>query len=342
MKKIICALFLLLTFFLHAQNHDEWEKSKYVWGAGMAHACDIGPQGSPREFFRLVNHFDPAMYSNIQSGDIVWVSPKFLKRFVVDILPFITNPFVILINDPRDGDFSFPSNCNLGQHLQELLENPYVIHVFAQNCDYQGNSEKVSHFPIGIDFHSVAYKGEGRWGVSGSPKEQCRLLDHILARAKPTPQRKRKAFVDFQHYDSMRLYFKRYLQFGEDRTTIFNKLLPTGLIDHDKQMNRNELWRRKAEYAFSISPPGNGLDCHRTWEDLALGCIVIVKTSPLDPMYEGLPVVIVKDWSEITRENMSLWLTTYGDVLHNTEYRKKLTFDYWYEKILLKALPYRR
>ena len=35
-----------------------------------------------------------------------------------------------------------------------------------------------------------------------------------------------------------------------------------------------------------------------------LGCIAIVKTSVLDPLYEDLPVWIVQDWKEVTRDNM--------------------------------------
>ena len=54
---------------------------------------------------------------------------------------------------------------------------------------------------------------------------------------------------------------------------------------------------------------GNGLDCHRTWELLYLGCIVITRTSPLDPLFEGLPVVIVRDWEEVgDRANLIAWL----------------------------------
>jgi hypothetical protein len=53
---------------------------------------------------------------------------------------------------------------------------------------------------------------------------------------------------------------------------------------------------------FVVSPHGNGLDCHRTWEALYLGVIPIVKTSSLDQLYEDLPVLIVDDWSDVTRE----------------------------------------
>jgi hypothetical protein len=52
---------------------------------------------------------------------------------------------------------------------------------------------------------------------------------------------------------------------------------------------------------FVISPPGNGPDCHRTWEALYLGAVPIVleKYWPF-PNYD-LPIISVKDWSEIPK-----------------------------------------
>jgi hypothetical protein len=149
----------------------------------------------------------------------------------------------------------------------------------------------------------------------------------------PTYLRQKKAFVDFHHNDTMRGPNHQNRLFKEDRTKIFEILEPTNLIDYGAPIRRSELWRTKGNYAFSISPPGNGLDTHRTWEDLSLGCIVIVKTSPLDPLYEGLPVVIVNDWAEITQENMDLWLQKYADAFTNPSYREKLTTRYWIHKI---------
>ena len=132
----------------------------------------------------------------------------------------------------------------------------------------------------------------------------------------------------------MRASFSRYLEFKEDRRSIFREIIKTGLVDHTKKLSRNKLWRIKGQYAFSVSPWGNGLDCHRTWEDLVLGCIVIVKKSALDPLYKGLPVVIVQDWSEITKENLAKWFDLYHDASENPEYRKRLTNAFWIDKIL--------
>jgi hypothetical protein len=79
------------------------------------------------------------------------------------------------------------------------------------------------------------------------------------------------------------------------------------------------------EYKYIISPLGNGLDCHRTWEAIILGCIPIVKKSGLDPMYEGLPVLIVNDWSDITQNILDNYKPDYTNI-------NKISLDYWIEQ----------
>ena len=80
-------------------------------------------------------------------------------------------------------------------------------------------------------------------------------------------------------------------------------------------MPQTAIWRRYAEYPFVLSAAGNGLDSHRTWELLYLGCIVITKTSSLDSLFDGLPVVIVEDWNEVgEKRNLVKWLNQYGNL----------------------------
>jgi len=78
-----------------------------------------------------------------------------------------------------------------------------------------------------------------------------------------------------------------------------------------------------------VSPHGNGLDCHRTWESLVLGNIVIVKRSSLDPMYEGLPVVIVDDWREVSADNLRRWHAQYCDAFREPQVQERLENRYW-------------
>lgn len=50
---------------------------------------------------------------------------------------------------------------------------------------------------------------------------------------------------------------------------------------------------------FVLSPPGNGPDCHRTWEALYLGAIPIVKSAYWPFKNFDLPVVTVDSWDRL-------------------------------------------
>lgn len=334
MFKFLFTFFSLSSLLCTAENLS-WQSSEYIWNFGIAQACNKGLNRNPQDFF-AADLFDKRAYLQIQKNDLVWVKSRFVSDFYYKVLPTVRNPFILIISD---GDESFPSNSNLAGHVEEFVNHEKIIHIFTQNFDYSGPSKKVSPLPIGIDFHTQAYKSNASsWGGVYSVSEQEAALKKIQSGLKPTGERKPRAFVDFQLNDSMVGCFHRDQQFGENRTTIFERLKKTGLIDFGDKMKRFDLWKTKGEYAFSISPVGNGLDCHRTWEDLVLGCIVIVKSTSIDPLFEGLPVVIVKDWSEITEENLLKWREKYKDAFTNPEYRKKLTCDYWLNVIRSKKL----
>lgn len=311
--------------------------AKPIWNLGLAMDCDVTPfrtlppnyQTSPTPQYAYPENY----IKGVKEGDIIWLQTHQVARFVFKVLPYIQTHFFLYIND---GDRTFPASYRTAFDVDALIRDPRVIHIFGQNVDYSGRDGKVSGIPIGVDFHTVAHSslcrhfGETRQTV----EEQMHLLEDLLATLKPTSERIPKAYVDF-HLNN------RGNVFGESRAQIFQRIYPSGVIDFPQnRIPRHELWAAKGQYAFSISPHGAGLDCHRTWEDLLLGCIVIVKTSPLDPLYEGLPVVIVKDWSEITRSNLNKWLKRYGDAFTNPRYRERLTHEYWMNVMRAKQRQY--
>lgn len=303
--------------------------SEYVWSLGYALASDINPfpEGLPFDFrsYPPKPLTDPKNYvTNVKDGDVVWIQSAQLEKFYREVLPTLTKKVILIVSD---GDHSFPSTYRSTFEIDKLIDDERIIHIFAQNVDYRTPQKKVSGIPIGIDFHSVAHF-EGFFGEPHHPvKEQEEILNKILQSSPPTAQRKKRAIVDF-HLSN------KYTYGGLLRSQIFDQMRQFPLLDAlSHPISRHPLWKLKGQYAFSISPHGIGLDCHRTWEDLALGCIVIVKTSPLDVLYDGLPVVIVKDWSELTEANFDKWLRQYGDASTNPQYRERLKLAFWMDKI---------
>lgn len=64
-----------------------------------------------------------------------------------------------------------------------------------------------------------------------------------------------------------------------------------------------DYWRALCNSIYVISPEGNGIDCHRTYEALMAGCIPIVEQaheSHLRFLYGNVPMLFTKDYSEIT------------------------------------------
>ena len=89
----------------------------------------------------------------------------------------------------------------------------------------------------------------------------------------------------------------------------------TGLAVTPPSPSRSTCVESRRAY-FCISPRGNGLDCHRTWEALYLGTVPVVTRSVLTDRHPDLPMIVLDDWAdfrsiEFTRE---LYERTWGEL----------------------------
>jgi hypothetical protein len=209
-----------------------------------------------------------------------------------------------------------------------FVENPKIVHWFSQNC-IDISHPKLSQMPIGLDYHTLS-KGEYSWGPQASPLAQEReLLELVASEAKPWKDRQ------YKHVAYSNFHFLMTTRFAGDRHDALQCISGDCVYYEPVQCLRIDSWRRQMEHVFIVSPHGGGLDCHRTWEALALGCIPIVKTSPLDPLFEGLPVWIVNDWSVVTKENMRNIIAKFSK---RSEFQmERLELAYWVKKIKEKA-----
>ena len=85
-----------------------------------------------------------------------------------------------------------------------------------------------------------------------------------------------------------------------------------------------------AEHKFVLSPPGLGPDCYRVWESVLLGSIPIVEHSHLDFIYEGLPVLFIERWEDITEELLE---QKYEEMCAQTYSPTRLGMEYWVDII---------
>lgn len=97
-------------------------------------------------------------------------------------------------------------------------------------------------------------------------------------------------------------------------------------VDMDKYMKLHE------EYAFEISPPGNGLDCYRHYECLLLKTIPIIFSSVKDPIFEGLPVLLINNIHEVTHQKLVKTKEKYRDWWENNNIYELLSVNKFFQE----------
>ena len=262
----------------------------------------------------IVNGYD---FSLLKQGSTIYICASAIPHFIQTIAPQISFGYILITGD----DESVPTDLfNSNDDFINFIESSNLIHWFSQNCVLTSHP-KLSQIPIGLDYHTIAER-DHEWGNKTTPLNQEKLLQTIASKAKPLDERICKAYGNFQ--------FAMTTKFSSDRVDAINQV-PKDLVFYEPtKIKRLNTWVSQSKYAFVISPHGNGLDCHRTWEALALGCIPIVKTSPLDSLYNDLPILIVKEWSDVTQELLNKTIEEYKNKQFNLE---KLKLNYWIEKI---------
>lgn len=282
--------------------------------------------------------FDPRTYFDAGPGAACWFRTDELPRFNREVLPRLRHP-VVIVN--AESDWTVPGD--LPAEAETLVASGKVRRWFAANYDHRQFAELVTPLPLGVKYglrRTLERSGPRRrdgWRRDDAPPiaEQDRIWAGVAAAAPPVSRRRLLAFGDFWLNNS-----SRARRFGESRADIHAVLRDNpAVVFPPAPLPKPDLLRAYSGHAFVLSPHGRGLDCYRTWEALLCGAIVIVKRSPLDPLYRGLPVVIVDDWREITPAALAAWAGRYGDSFDRTRLHQVLSADYWWEEICRAAGP---
>ena len=307
---LVCIFLLILLLFRKSdEGYNKEPPVKAIWSKGWPMYLGVDPEivDVPQTYYENTNYEEKISSQLDSSSDYVWLTNDFNINEQYEFLHQNLSRPVIIVSS--DGDACIPDDLDPSV-FKKLIESPLVKEWYAQN---RGNSEnpKLKFLPIGTDLHSPH---EGTKDYT----EAARQLENMRDSA-PT-DRTLKIFCDCHLSNSDSRY-------GSNRAIIKNLGYNT-IVYQDAKIPRLDLWKRYTEYTFGLSPHGNGLDCHRTWEMLYLGLIVIVKTSSLDEMYKDLPVVIVQDWSELASiENLRNWKEAYSGLTSKEYIWEKLQYS---------------
>jgi len=222
-----------------------------------------------------------------QNGDIVYVKSDCFPWFMRNIASIVTTTVTYSIIT-HNSDISVPKGIDIDGDVR-------IRALFAQNCEWSSPAKprKLHCIPIGIEnrYNHIGRDPSVYWKALTLPVASRRLL-----------------------------LTEMYQQTYGDRKELMRispswkwaTILRPVRISHWWQWATirpglsHALWLQHVRtHRFVTCPHGNGIDTHRLWEVLMMGSTCIIRSSTLDSMLEGLDVMIVDQWSDVTHASLS-------------------------------------
>jgi len=206
--------------------------------------------------------------------DFVYCKPEFLQ-LLKDSKLMKEGPFTLVTHN---SDINFTE-----EYVNAVVEFfPHMKHWYTQNllCEHP----KVSPIPIGIANPKWSHGNQERFEKIMKEENEKNMLYYANFNISTNPP----ARLDC------------YKKLGIEPDTEYPNA--ASIKDHDDFVNstQDNYLRNISKSYFTISPDGNGKDCHKTWEALYMKSIPIVKRWHGAERFKklGIPIIILDDWSE--------------------------------------------
>jgi hypothetical protein len=235
--------------------------------------------------------------NKLKSGDIIFCESELLKELHEQVISNVDVKIILILGN---SDKNHSNNSQYSSYSNSISE------VYAQNMQERINDYSI--LPIGI---------ENAW------RSNHGLLSIREARKSATEYRINKICWGFSIGTN-----------PLERKKAADALLMNPSADKIENVSPKEHRNYLMKYKFVASPPGNGLDTHRTWEAMYLKCVPIVLRSFMTEQYEllGLPIWIVDDYSELNRFDEVALAAKY-DSIKGKFASEALWAPYWERKL---------
>lgn len=196
---------------------------------------------------------------------------------------------------------------------KKFLLGPSCSCWFAQNKEAQEG--KIISIPIGLENMKLRTFGQARDGMFSSQVpgslEKAMLIDRINS---------------FKLSKTGLVYMNFNTSTHHSRQSVWQAFEDKNWVKKTSNLQLQKFYFDLAAHKFVISPRGNGVDCHRTWEALYLRTIPIVKRSTHMDEFSDLPIFFVNDWSEVCYNELNKFYDRVENELFNLN---KMKLSYW-------------
>lgn len=229
----------------------------------------------------------------------------------------LKRPFILV-----SGQSDFPAS-----RTKALLSLPQLVSWYAQNADV--SHPKLKQLPIGLNCfeHGAAMRAaiaRNRLSTINTSKRNLLWVNFGYTH----PRRK----IAWTHFCGGAGEQGRSSSWHNRATCVaksHQNQVGSESSNNNTKNNRFlvDYYGRISRHKFVAAPRGNGIDTHRVWEALYLGCIPIVEKSALDSLYREAGVLVVDSWTSVTPDYLE---TVYpGHAAATINASRLLTTGYW-------------
>jgi hypothetical protein len=235
---------------------------------------------------------------NLQETKLIFLEPELLDIFSKQVLNKLKSPVTLILGN---------SDINHGAELTRLTQNPLVRKVFAQNLKQEVPGAEI--LPIGLENRWLARNGE---------------LSLFKSKKRVSAERNFRIMWCFSAHTN-----------PKERGDATHELNKCSTADNLGELSSSAHQKALKGYAFVASPPGNGLDTHRTWEAMYQGCVPVLLRSYLSDSYSnlGLPVWVVDSYGELANLSEEQLQEKYLQLQPRFS-SEALWFDFWKNRIM--------
>ena len=223
--------------------------------------------------------------------------------------PFVSEE----IMQSRYEDLFIPARCD-----KELCD---YYDTYSIKC-YSATHSTLNEIPSNIDKWYVVNLMLEHDRIEGIPMGVAADEVRLVSQVKNEKIKQDKLlYINWQLYTNERVQLKQHF---------VQSKFPWATVRKEPTLPQDEYLREMASHRFILCPEGNGVDCHRIWEALYLGCIPIVVDSKTTACFDGLPIIRINSLYYVTEEVLTNILEQIGD--EPKDY-SKASISYWTKRI---------
>lgn len=189
---------------------------------------------------------------------------------------------------------------------------------FAQNKDV--DEERVIPIPIGVENMKLRTSPTAKGGLFSSEVRGALRKAMYMDRINSLGVKK-------DGFCYMNFNINTY---PHERKAVWNRFIDENWVTCASNLTMEKFYFDIASHKFVLSPRGNGIDCHRTWEALYLRTIPIVKKSIHMKEFSDLPIFFVENWDDLCYNKLNDFYEEVRCKLYNLD---KMKISYWKKRI---------